>query len=285
MLPLRRLLEACHREFGAVSAGWITREAIASKRPEVLIGRKARTDSPEAVRWYMKPFPSSIRAVLFDFDGTLVDSEYLHHEAWLEAVAPWGVTLSWEDYESQLVGISDRRACEFFLQLAGMDLTPDRIAKACSRKHLVYRRRSIDELSIHPDVADWIRDRHQRVPMAVVSSSAIPDVVPILRQQGVEDCMQFVIGGDHVERLKPDPEPYSLALDNLRSRLGELDSLHCLVFEDSSAGIQSAAAAGMTVHALESPNELPIALATWQGRIRGAVPYEFAGIRSATAGS
>lgn len=246
---------------------------------------RVRADPAGAVRWYVKPFLPPIRAVLFDFDGTLVDSEYLHHESWLEAVAPWGVTLSWDDYERQLVGISDLRACEFFLRMAGMEVTPDQVVQGRSRKHLVYRRRSIEELSVHPDVADWIRDNRKRVPMGVVSSSAIPDVVPILRRQRVANCMQFVICGDHVERLKPDPEPYSLALEKFRAQLGRLDSHDCLVFEDSSTGIQAGIAAGMTVHALESPRDLPIALETWQGRIRGVAAYESAAVRSALAGS
>lgn len=237
-----------------------------------------------AVRWYMTPRYPTIRAVLFDFDGTLVDSEYLHHESWLEAVRPWGVSLSWEEYERQMVGISDRRACEFFLRMAGLDPTPDRIEEGRSRKHRVYRRRSIKELAVHPEVSGWVRDRHERVPMGVVSSSSIPDVVPILHRQGIADFMRFVICGDHVERLKPDPEPYLLALDKFRARLGPLEGPDCLVFEDSSTGIESATAAGMKVHALESPSDLPIALESWDGRIRGASVGDSVAMRGAAAG-
>ena len=237
-----------------------------------------------AVRWYVRPLSRTIRAVLFDFDGTLVDSEYLHHESWLEAVRPWGVTLSWEEYERQMVGISDRRACESFLQMAGLRPTLDRIEEGRSRKHRVYRRRSIEELSIHPDAADWIRDKRERVPMGVVSSSSIPDVVPILRGQGVADCMQFVICGDHVQCLKPDPEPYLLALDKFRAHLGPLEASDCLVFEDSSTGIQAARSAGTTVHALQSPSDLPVALKYWEGRIRDALPGKSAAIPCTVAG-
>ncbi|MCY4188038.1 MAG: HAD hydrolase-like protein, partial [Bryobacterales bacterium] len=71
----------------------------------------------------MTAFDTPIRAVLFDFDGTLFDSECLHYEAWLEAVKPWGVTLSWDDYRQRLVGISDTHACEFSLDLAGKPRT------------------------------------------------------------------------------------------------------------------------------------------------------------------
>ena len=215
----------------------------------------------------MQPLSPTIRALLFDFDGTLVDSEYLHHESWLAAVAEWGVSVGWEEYKSGLVGISDTLACDFFLTRAGMEPTAERIAEGCSRKHAVYRRRSREELSIDPRVLRWIGDHHRTVPMGVVSSSAIPDVVPILRRQGVADCMRFVICGDHVRRLKPDPEPYLLALDRMRPHVDRLESAECLVFEDSSTGRRAAEAAGLSVHVVDQPGDLPGALDAWKLRI------------------
>ena len=224
-----------------------------------------------AIHWHLESTETTIRAVLFDFDGTLVDSEYLHHESWLEAVEPWGVTVSWEEYVRQLVGISDTRACKYFLGRAGKAVTPEAVEQGRRRKHRVYRSRSIEELKIDHRVRDWILRNHGAVPMGVVSSSAIPDVVPILQRQGVADCMEFIICGDHVKRLKPDPAPYLLALSKLRSAFGIEDSLECLVYEDSRTGIQAAAAAGTTVHALGATSDLPSAMEEWQERIKGIV--------------
>ena len=205
--------------------------------------------------------------MLFDFDGTLFDSEYLHHEAWLEAVEPWGVTVGWEDYKRNLVGISDTRASEFFLELAGRPRTPEAIQAGRERKHSVYRRRSLQELAPHPSVATWIRDSCKRVPLGVVSSSAIPDVVPILERQDIADCLRFVICAEHVERLKPDPLPYLVAFEKLQVACDISDPRECLVFEDSSAGVQSARAAGMRVHVLAKPADLPSALEEWSPHI------------------
>lgn len=208
--------------------------------------------------------------MLFDFDGTLVDSEYLHHESWLAAVARWGVSVGWEEYERELVGISDRRACEFFLRRAGMEPTPERIRDGRARKRREYRRRSVRELAVDPAVARWMRSWHGRVPMAVVSSSGIPDVVPILEVQGVHQFLDFVLCGDHVRHLKPDPEPYLRALAHLREKLPDLVAAECLVFEDSSTGVEAADGAGMAVHRLASPGDLPRALERWSPSI-GAV--------------
>ncbi len=223
-----------------------------------------------AIHWRVEPLATPIRAVLFDFDGTLVDSEYLHHESWLEAVKPWGVSVGWEEYKSRLVGISDQFACEFFLRRAGLEPTPELLDAGRRRKDRVYRRRSLTELAIHPLVLEWIQGNRLRIPMGVVSSSAVPDVVPVLEQQGAAGCMQCIVCGDHVERLKPDPMPYLLALDKLQTSERIEEARQCLVFEDSDTGVQAADSAGMTVHALQSPTDLPGALETWSGRIEGA---------------
>ncbi len=208
-----------------------------------------------------------IRAVLFDFDGTLTDSEWLHHQSWLEAVAPWGVTVSWDDYERLLVGISDTRASEFFLELAGVERTPERVLDGRARKHAAYRRRSVRELSIDPLVKAWIEEHWRTTPLGVVSSSAVPDVVPILERQGVSAYMRFVICGDHVARLKPDPMPYLLAMEKLALGWGIHDPRECLVFEDSETGVRAAQDAGMTVQPVQPPSNLAGLLMQWTARV------------------
>ncbi len=215
----------------------------------------------------MKPADASIQAVLFDFDGTLVDSEYLHHQSWLSAVEPWGVTLGWDDYQEQLVGKSDRYASEFFLRLAALEPTGARVALGRERKQRAYRLRAVEELTIVPAVREWIRKASRRVPLGVVSSSAAPDVVPILERQGVAACMSCTVCGNDVKVLKPDPAPYLLAYAKLQDRIGVEAPSRCLVFEDSDTGVRSARAAGMTVCKLESPDVLPLALRAWEKSI------------------
>ncbi len=109
-----------------------------------------------------------VRAVLFDFDGTLSDSEYLHHEAWLEAAADWGAAVGWEEYTQRFVGISDRNACKIFLQKAGLPPTDALIEAGCLRKHRCYRRRSKIELTVDERVVEWIRSASPRVPLGKV---------------------------------------------------------------------------------------------------------------------
>ncbi len=209
----------------------------------------------------------TIRAVLFDFDGTLSDSEYLHYECWLEAAADWGSAVDWESYKRDFVGISDRNACRIFLEKAGLEPADEAIAAGCLRKHQCYRRRAPAELTIDARVVEWIRAAAPKVPLGVVSSSAVPDVAPTLELCGIAGAMRFAICGDHAARLKPDPMPYLLALEKLRKDAGVEHASECLVFEDSATGIASASAAGMTVHPLDDPARLADALAEWEPRI------------------
>lgn len=209
----------------------------------------------------------TIRAVLFDFDGTLSDSEHLHYESWLEAAAEWDAAVSWQEYKRSFVGISDRNACRILLEKAGREPSGEAVAAGCLRKQQCYRRRSVVELTVDARAAAWVRAAAPKVPLGVVSSSAVPDVVPTLERYGIAEPMRFVICGDHVERLKPDPMPYLLALEKLRAGAGVEHACDCLVFEDSPTGTASATAAGMTVHRLDDPARLAEALAQWEPRI------------------
>ncbi len=221
-----------------------------------------------------------IRAVLFDFDGTLADSEWLHHQAWLEAVAPWRVSVGWADYKRLLVGKSDTSASEYFLKLAGIERTPTVIQGGRARKHAAYRRRSVAELSVDPLVREWMREHWRRVPLGVVSSSAVPDVVPILERQGVAGYLRLVICGEHVARLKPDPMPYLMAFEQLSAGWQICDPRECLVFEDSETGLRAGRQAGVTVQAVPSPRDLPGLLAAWTPRIRTTNPRALASLAS-----
>ncbi len=210
--------------------------------------------------------------MLFDFDGTLADSERLHYESWLDAASRWGASVSWQEYQDRLIGVADGKASEFFLRRAGRPPTPELIELGQRRKRRAYRERSLRELEIDATVRRWILSNHRRVPIGVVSSSLPPDVVPILQAHGVARCMSCVVCGDDVRRHKPHPEPFLLALEQLRREQPSLQASQCLVFEDSATGVRSASSAGMTVHRVRIPSELPPALGEWTAQIHAAVP-------------
>ena len=200
--------------------------------------------------------PTTPRAILFDFDGTLVDSEPLHYSCWLEAIRPWGGSTDWPDYQSRFVGITDREAGKIFLSECGQEPTDELVRTACDSKHRLYRARCGEELAISSDVIDLLHEISLSTQLAIVSSSITLELSPVLDKAGLNDIVRVVVCGDHVKRHKPDPEPYQLAANKLKQHDSSIEESNCLVFEDSAAGMASATAAGMRVCQVRHPSDL-----------------------------
>lgn len=218
---------------------------------------------------------ASPRAILLDFDGTLVDSEPLHFRSWLEALRPWGGTTNWDDYRKRFVGITDRQAGRTFLSEAGHDATEELVRAACDSKHRIYRSRCGEELSISAEIAALIQELTLQVQVGIVSSSITMELAPVLEKANLNGSIRVLVTGEKVKRHKPDPEPYLMALNHLRDNDPNLGEQSCLVFEDSDAGVASAEAAGMQVVRVGHPSELPElireqAAALLDGTLRGA---------------
>jgi HAD superfamily hydrolase (TIGR01509 family) len=214
--------------------------------------------------------PSPIRALFLDFDGTLVDSEGLHYDCWLETIRPYGGYIDWPDYCRRMVGISDRQAGEVLLAEAGHEPTEQAVDEACTHKKTLYRARFVEELSIEDGILEWLQNRLENLHLGVVSSSLTPEVEPLLIRQKIRETLDILICGEHVERRKPHPEPYLLALKlvndlNGRGSAPPIEAADCLVVEDSDAGVASARAAGLRLRRVQSPAELPQALAEATG--------------------
>jgi beta-phosphoglucomutase len=196
------------------------------------------------------------KAILLDFDGTLVDSEPLHYRCWSEAVEPWGAATDWEDYQRRFVGITDREGARIFLSEAGHEPTAELIREACAIKHELYRSRCGGELAIPADAASVISELACIVMVGIVTSSIELELGPVLDKAGLRDTIRVMVCGDHVKRHKPDPEPYELAVKRLQKLSDRISAGDCLVFEDSAAGMAAATAAGMRVSRVRHPLEL-----------------------------
>ncbi|HZO54997.1 MAG TPA: HAD family phosphatase [Bryobacteraceae bacterium] len=188
-------------------------------------------------------------AVLFDFDGVLVDSEPLHHECWTEVLARFGLGLTWEDYAANCIGVSDRNMIQALCNIHGRQDLFDPIWNLYPHKKQIFRERVKNRaLMSEPTralIAELAGGPIGPVALAVVSSSGRAEVEPPLEYAGVRDYFRVTVFGEDVKRLKPDPEPYLLAAE-------KLGVTKPLVVEDSEAGIASGRAAGFDV--VQVPN-------------------------------
>jgi beta-phosphoglucomutase len=197
-----------------------------------------------------------IQAVLFDFDGTLVDSEPLHYDCWMQAVRPFGGGMDWPQYNARFTGRSDYNAGQTLLQEAGHDPTEAIIRQVLEDKRRAFNSRFRQELSIGSDIRQWITQPSNKLLLAVVSSSHRSEVEPLLDQEGILSRLAVIVCGDDVQRHKPNPEPYRLAFQRLAKTNGQIQVKNCLAIEDSEAGAESAQAAGMKVCKVSAPSEV-----------------------------
>jgi beta-phosphoglucomutase len=189
-------------------------------------------------------------AILFDFDGVLIDSEPLHCLCWADVLKPLGVTLQWEFYRDHCIGIDDRE----MLRMMATQSDPPRDwmelwAQYPAKKEL-FRHRTLSAPPFHPDLAGFLAALQGQYKMAVVTSSARAEIEPLLEAGGLRQYFDLMVCDKEAGAHKPAPEPYLMA-----ARLLEVSNP--LVVEDSPPGIASGRAAGFEVLAIQSPAEVP----------------------------
>lgn len=183
---------------------------------------------------------SSLRAVIFDMDGVLIDSERLHMRADAETFQKYGMEIpdeAWDD----IFGMKSEEGLALMLERYG-DGSQNPYLLA-SEKRARYLELAGDALDLVPGVREYLEmSRHRFEKMAVTTSGQSRVQMPLLDRFGIRNLFDVIVTGDLVKVGKPDPEPYMITV----SELG-LSPRECLVVEDAVAGVQSAKAAGCVV--------------------------------------
>ena len=192
-------------------------------------------------------------AVLFDFDGILVDSEPMHHRAFTEVLNPLGMEFPWKEYVEIYMGFDDRDAFREAFRAKGIDLDDANLAKLVAAKSEAFLRGLRDGVTVYPGAVSLIESlRATGRPLALCSGALRSDIDPILAQLGVARCFDVIVSADDVRKSKPDPESYTIAFARLSERYTTLLSVpgKSVAVEDTPAGIRSAKGAGLRVLAV-----------------------------------
>jgi HAD superfamily hydrolase (TIGR01509 family) len=190
------------------------------------------------------------QAILFDFDGVLLDSEPVHWACWADELAALGVTLTWDFYRQHCIGIDDREMLRTMASQADPPRDWRDLWALYPAKTECFRDRMMAHPAFDPALNGLLVRLHERYRLAVVSSSSCSEIEPLLIAGGLRAHLDTVVGGEQVERHKPAPDPYLLAA----ARLGVT---RALVLEDSPAGIASGRAAGFEVLPVARPSDVP----------------------------
>lgn len=192
-----------------------------------------------------------LRAVLFDFNGVLVDDEPIHLELFQKVLAEEGIALSAAGYYARYLGLDDRSCFAAVLAEAGEPATVPRLMRLIARKASYYRERiRRDGYSFSPGAAGLVRELAARgTVLGVVSGALREEVEGGLRQEGLLDFFKMLVTAEDVEESKPDPQGYLRALEALNSFPPLPERLfhphEVLAVEDSPAGLAAAAEAGL----------------------------------------
>jgi HAD superfamily hydrolase (TIGR01509 family) len=185
-------------------------------------------------------------SILFDFDGVLADTEPIHYQCWLEILAPFGLQPTWEYYQRECIGISDRLMVERISTPALFDLIWPKYAS----KQALFRHKLTLKSPFHPETEALISELAPAYKLAVVSSSGRTEIEPPIIRAGLRDYFQAMVCGKEAGNLKPLPDPYLHAAQLLGAKAP-------LVVEDSEAGEASGRAAGFEVLRVKSAESVP----------------------------
>jgi beta-phosphoglucomutase len=181
--------------------------------------------------------------LLFDLDGTLVDTDHLHVGAFATLLAESGRTLSLADYRAHVMGAPNEAIFAYLFP----GEPPETHAAIADRKETLVRAAmgTLTPTRGLPDILAWAAERD--VPCAVVTNAPRPNAEKMLSALGLADRFPVLVIGDELARGKPDPLPYLTAL----RRLGA-EPARAIAFEDSTSGIRAADAAGIFTYGLRT---------------------------------
>ena len=187
-----------------------------------------------------------IKAVIFDFDGVIVDSEPLHLRAFQRTVETLGLKLSPTDYYSRYLACDDKSFFKRFLEDRGKQETEREIARLVEEKGVCFEEMIGESIRIFPGVVEFLEAIRGKFHVAIGSGALTGEINLILKRKGLSEFFGFVIGADYTENPKPSPEVYLKCLERLkRDYDSTIEAAQCVVFEDSPHGVLAAKRAGM----------------------------------------
>ena len=188
---------------------------------------------------------NNIKAILFDFDGVIVDSEPLHFEAHKKVLKTFGINLTLEDYMEFGIAKGDDNLYEKVPQKYEMKIDKEAMSKI---KRLVYREIFNEKAKLIPGILETLKKFSKEYNLVIVSSGVGDTVRYGLKKLGVSEYFKFVITGDDAKEVKPAPDVYFKAI-----KLLGYNKENCIAIEDSETGIEAAKNAGIKCIAI--PND------------------------------
>jgi beta-phosphoglucomutase len=187
-----------------------------------------------------------LRAVIFDFNGIIVDDEPIHFALFQKVFAEEGMALTKDAYYGRYLGFDDRGAFGFGYREHNRPLSQKKLAQLIERKAVYYQEAIRNHVAIFPGVKKLVADLAQSLPLAVASGALRDEIETILTTANLMHHFKAVVSAEDVERGKPEPDIFLRALAALNAgNSNAIQAGECVVIEDSKEGIKGARRAGM----------------------------------------
>lgn len=190
----------------------------------------------------------SIKAILFDHDGTLVDSEPAHFRLWKQVLADYGVDLGEQQYADYYAGVPSHANALDMISRFSIDESPEALVR--QKALAVGEFLSREAFPPMPGALQIVRRFHALgLRLAIVTGSESAVAMATTRTYSLQPLFETIVAGNHVQRNKPHPDGYLLAMQRLGVTADE-----CLAIEDTEHGLNAATAAG--IPCLAVPNAM-----------------------------
>lgn len=220
-----------------------------------------------------------LRALIFDFDGIIVDSEPIILKLTQELAAQEGWHVSEEEYNRDYLALDDRTIVEHLYSSHGKPLDPLRCNALVEEKGRKYAQIIKNGLPSMPGAVDFVRRASQTYPLAIASGSLRQEIEHLLEMLQLRGNFRVLATADDCAQSKPDPEVYLKALARLAQvaefQTSPLQPAECLAIEDAPGGVDAAHAAGLKCLALAHSRPLnELRHADWLFRGFGDIDME-----------
>ena len=189
-----------------------------------------------------------LKAIIFDCDGVIVDSESHHLKAFQIVLAGEGINLSNKAYYEKYLALDDKGLFETLLSLHNKPVNNQVLKRLIIKKMPLYKKMADEELRIYPGVVDFVKKAVGSYRLAIASGAFRGEIKFALDQGGLRSAFPVIVSAQDVKHGKPHPESFLTALSRLNDRKGsysDIEPEQCVVIEDSLHGIEGARLAGM----------------------------------------
>jgi beta-phosphoglucomutase len=205
-----------------------------------------------------------LRAVIFDFDGVITDSEILHFRSFNRVLARFGAEITMKDYYKTYLGLTDADCFNLLIREGHLKVYTQKIEELVKQKNQIFEELAKTEGRIIEGVREFLNMLGQNnIPMAICSGALLAEIELILEDARLRHFFETIVSAEQVRKGKPSPDGFLLTLRKLnKGRQIPITAAQCVVIEDSHWGLAAAKAAGMhTVAVTNSYDAQQLALA------------------------